>query len=164
MAYLLKLPLRLITSVFLMPFLWLRYVLTGSVNQDNKEVVDAAPLIQRLNGLQFQNAEMKTKLDSLLDVLSYHKSDIAERIETNAALDEHEKSFCLDLASSIEILKKAKDSEAFDVFLKRMSPALKMVKTKTTLTASDSVLLERCQSGDLSSFLAYFSVLVTRSC
>tara|TARA_B100002049_G_scaffold180623_1_gene137559 strand:- start:21521 stop:22015 length:495 start_codon:yes stop_codon:yes gene_type:complete len=164
MAYLLKLPLRMITSVFLMPFLWLRYVLTGKVSRDNQEVVDAAPLIQRLNGLQFQNAEMKTKLDSLLDVLSYHKSDIAERIEANAALDEHEKSFCLDLASSIEFLKKAKDSEAFDVFLKRMSPALKMVKTKTTLTASDSALLERCQSGDLSSFFAYFSVLVTRSC
>lgn len=163
MTYFFKLPLRIITSIFLMPFLWFRYILTGRVSRVSTDVVDAAPLIERLNGLQFQNSAMKTKIDSLLDVLSYHKKDIAERVEANSALDEYEKSFCLDLASSIEVLKKAKDNEAFDIFFKRMSPALKMVKSKTTLTASDSALVEQCQGGDLSSFLAYFSILVTRS-
>lgn len=164
MYLLVKIPLRLIVSIFYIPVLFFRYVFTGAVGHvdQNEQAEDISMLLKQMNGLRFQNDDLSKRFNLMVDILSHHKTDISDKILSNKALDEHEKGFCLDLASSIHFLKKLTDSKAKALFMNRMKPAIKRINLGGANSA-EKALIAKCQNGDENSFLMYFSMLVTRA-
>lgn len=164
MNFLMAIPKRLIASVFFLPLLWLRYMFTGQfVEQPEQEESDGADLIRRINFLKHQNIQLCSKLNNLVDFISHHKNVIAVNIEDREELDEHQKSFCLDVTSSLHYMADGLTKEAHKRFMDIVKPGIEAMRAKSDLSGTQRGKLDKCLSGDLNTILSLYTGILTKN-
>jgi len=154
---------RILLSVIFAPLFLLRYLFTGVVITAPDDLPDIENLLNRINGLRHQNKSLTDDLDQSIMVMERCKEEISLAVEGSSNLDQHEKSFCMDVASAIShVFTKDDDGIAKDRLMAIISPGLAAIKQKTKLKNSDQNTLDKAIDGDKESIVLFFVSLLSR--